>query len=253
MKVSGGLFTRLSISIAMSALVFTYSGCTSHPSRKHQESTTESTRATNPLERRLDGGSYCVQTFTQGPAPTTPMHFSNKVNASDGSTKDYEADLSGDSLNLTMQERHPATDFDRELVAVPGTSGLKIQDGFAETTRTNHYTRADASGWRIGANGIVLGTTPWNLFVQKPTVTQVGTESIAGYDTVKYAVDTTHQTALDKAALIMAASLKDYNITGTAWATKDTNCILQYAIDYEKTEKDGTVSKTHYEGAVTKQ
>ena len=253
MKVNVQLLAKLSMSIAIGALVFVSSGCTSKPSRTNRESTTQASRPTNPLEHHLDGGSYCVQTFTQAAAPPSPLHFSNKVNSSDGSTKDYEADLSGDTLNLTMDERHPASDLDRELASTPGSSGLTIKDGFADTTRTNHYTRADASGWRIGANGIVLGTTPWNLFVQKPTVTQAGTENIAGYDTIKYSVDTTHQTGLDKAALIMAASLKDYNITGTAWATKDTNCILQYAIDYEKTEKDGSVSKTHYEGAVTKQ
>jgi hypothetical protein len=118
---------------------------------------------------------------------------------------------------------------------------------------TNQYTRADESAWRAGANGAALGVAPWGLFVNKPPVTRVGAENVNGYETIKYAVDTTHQSQLDKSALLLANGSKDYNITGTAWATKDTNCILQYVIDFQQDSKDGKVSKTHYEGAVTKQ
>jgi len=46
--------------------------------------------------------------------------------------------------------------------------------------------------------------------------------------------------------LLVASRLKDYSITGTAWATKDTNCVLQYSIDSEMQGKDGKVRKTHY-------
>jgi hypothetical protein len=50
----------------------------------------------------------------------------------------------------------------------------------------------------------------------------------------------------------MLRQLKDYNITGTAWVLKDANCVLQYNIDDEQVGTDGKVSKTHYEGTVTK-
>jgi hypothetical protein len=166
---------------------------------------------------------------------------------------DYEANLSGDNFNLTIRERHPATDVDRQLASVPGAAPIVFHDGFAENTHINHYTRSDASGWRVGANSVVLGASPWQLFINKPTVTRVGTENINGYQTTKYSVDTIHQSQVDKYALLLAGGLKDYNITGTAWATEDTNCILQYAIDFEQDGKDGSVKKTHYEGAVTKQ
>ena len=256
MNVNRKRFSRCWILLAMGLLLLAAQGCTSRSSKRTQEDkTNQSTRTTNPLERQLDGGSYCVQTITQGPPPATPIHFSNKENESDGSSKDFEADLSGDTFDLTFSERHPATDFDRKLnedfakVAPP----TPIKDGFAENTRTNHYTRSDQSGWRVGPNSVALGGTPWGLFVAKPTVTRVGTENINGYDTIKYAVDTTHQSQLEKSAFLLAGGLKDYNITGTAWATKDTNCILQYVIDFEQDGKDGTVSKTHYEGAITKQ
>jgi hypothetical protein len=82
-------------------------------------------------------------------------------------------------------------------------------------------------------------------------VSRVGTENINGYDTIKYAVDTTHQSAVEKSAG-MLRQLKDYNITGTAWVLKDAKCVLQYNIDDEQVGTDGKVSKTHYEGSVAK-
>jgi hypothetical protein len=208
---------------------------------------------TNPMQRQIDGGSYCVQTLAQAPQPPAPLHFSNKEVQSDGSSKDFESDLSGDKLDVTIHERHPATDFDRELNSVKGVEPTPIRDGFAESVRTNHFTRSDASGWTMGANSVVLGATPWALFINKPNVTELGTENVEGFETVKYSVDTTHQTQVDKAALLAAGKLKDYNITGTTWVLKDKNCILQYAIDFQQDESDGKVSKTHYEGKSSRQ
>ncbi len=228
-------------------------GCSAHAGKTSSGNKDKLASTSNPMERQLDGGSYCVQTIAQGPPPSMPLHFSNKESQSDGSSKDFESDLSGDKLDVTIHERHPATDFDRELNTVKGVVPTPIRDGFAESVRTNHFTRSDPSGWTMGANSVVLGVTPWGLFINKPTVTKIGPESVSGFDTVKYAVDTTHQSELDKAALLAAGKLKDYEITGTAWVFKDKNCILQYAIDFEQDEKDGKVSKTHYEGGIARQ
>ena len=105
----------------------------------------------------------------------------------------------------------------------------------------------------MGANSVVLGASPWQLFINKPPVTEVGSDNVAGYQTTKYAIDTTAQARMDKAGLLAAGRLKDYNIVGTAWVLKDKNCILQYTIDFEQDEIDGKVSKTHYEGGIIKQ
>src|SRR5579864_558412 len=61
----------------------------------------------DPAQHHFDGGSYCVQSFMQGSAPPQPLHFSNKVTESDQSlkSKDYEADLSGDSLDIIHRDR----------------------------------------------------------------------------------------------------------------------------------------------------
>lgn len=241
------------------ALLLAAPGCTSRSSKTPPvNKTTESNPAANPAEQ-FPGGTYCVQTIAQGPPPAAPLHFSNKITESDPSSKSkvYQADLSGDTLDIIYHERWLATDEDRKFFAEtrkfedPKTITRDMRDGFAEDTITNHYTRSDDVGWRGGVNRVAQGGTPWGLFIYKPPVSRVGTENINGYDTIKYAVDTTHQSEIDKSAG-MLRQLKDYNITGTAWVLKDANCVVQYNIDDEQVSTDGKVSKTHYEGTVAK-
>src|SRR5262249_11373817 len=108
-----------------------------------------------------------------------------------------------------------------------------------------------------GGKNVVLGAAPWGLFVSKPLSWRVAPENIQGYETIKYAVDTTHQSPSDKAGAIvgsnlMGGNLRDYNLAGAMWVTKDTGCILQYVIDSEKHYRNGTFSRDHYEGTVTR-
>lgn len=209
----------------------------------------------------FDGGTYCVQNFLQGPPLPQPIHFSNKENESDGSSKDFETDLAGDKLDITFhQRRHAAADekstsspaVDNGPIHVPAIN-ITVADGFAEVTQPSHYVRSDAHDWAMGTTVVAQGGTPWGLFIYKPPVTKVGSENVSGFDTDKYAVDTTHQGQLDKSVGLIGGRLKDYNITGTAWVAKQGKCIVQYQIDYEEDGKDGTVRKVRYEGGVTKQ
>lgn len=80
----------------------------------------------------------------------------------------------------------------------------------------------------------------------------VGQESVNGYDTIKYTVDTTKLTAMDKAGWTAGMNAKDYNITATAWITRDTGCMVKFNGDFEVDNKDGSVDKTHYEGDITR-
>jgi hypothetical protein len=237
--------------IAAAYLLLASTGCTGRRSPKTHDNRTAraSASAGDPAENYFDGGSYCMQKFTQGPPSTQPLHFSNKLSNSDGSGKDFEAELSGDKLDQTIEERHPATDEDRKFIQDDRSSVWAVHDGVAEMTITNHYSRSDESGWRVGANGAVLGVAPWGLFIFKPRVSRIGMEQVNGYDTIKYAIDTTQESGMDKAPGLLR-QLKDYNITGTAWVLKETGCVLQYDIEDEQVATDGKVSKTHYEGTV---
>jgi hypothetical protein len=207
----------------------------------------------------FDGGTYCVQALPQAPSMPQAVHFSNKQNGSDGTSKDFESDLAGDKLDVTFRERRHATADDRPVTAAAVNNGpihvpaitITVADGYTETVRTSHFERSDPHDWAMGTTLVAQAGTPWGLFIYKPDVTKVGTESISGFETTKYAVDTTHQSQLEKAAGLMG-QLKDYNIVGNAWVAKQNSCVLQYQIDYEEDAKDGTVQKVHYEGGVTK-
>jgi hypothetical protein len=129
---------------------------------------------------------------------------------------------------------------------------VTVADGYAEIVQVSHYVRSNDHDWNMGATTVAQGGTPWGLFINKPPVTQVATETISGYETTKYAVDTIHQSQLEKSPGLIGGQLKDYNIVGTAWVAKQGTCVLQYQIDYEEDAKDGTVRKVHYEGFVTK-
>lgn len=243
------------------ALLLTLSGCTSKPNSSTSTATAAAAAAVTTVapQNDFDGGTYCVQTFLQGPGPAQPLHFSNKITVSDPSakSKDFEADLSGDSIQLVHHDRWLATEDDRKFFeessrfADPKIIQRVINNGFAEETVTNHPTRSDEVGWRSVTTSIAQGGTPWSLFLYKPPVSRVGTENVNGFDTLKYTVDTTHQSAPEKSASLLR-NVADYNITGTAWVLKDRNCVLQYDITDQEMGKDGKGRTTHYEGSVTK-
>ena len=237
-------------------LMLACSACTSKPN-----TATPKQAAANPASPdHFDGGTYCLQRFLQGPASSQPLHFSNSVIESDPSlkTKDFQADYAGDNVDLVHKEKWLATLEDRQAFQDtkkfddPKVLVRTINGDTEEDTIFNHATRSDQVSWRGVVMGISQGGTPWNLFVSKPPVSRVGAENVNGFDTIKYTVDTTQQSQSDKAALMMFGKLQDYNITGKAWVLKDANCVLQYNIDYQQTAKDGKVSKTHYEGTITK-
>jgi hypothetical protein len=240
-----------SIALIGAVVLLGVAGCRSHSSRRTEAAESESSSV--PASSHPIGGTYCLETFAQGPVQAKTVHFSYKVSESDGSLKEYAGDLAGDNLDSSVHEKRVANDMDREMAADKNLKGPPVVNGFVETTRARHATRSDASGWSMGWGGSVQAVTPWGLFIAKPNVKQVGTESVAGFDSAKYSVDTDGQGQLDKMPLMLAGGLKDYTIKGNAWVDSNQQCILQYIIDYEEVMKDGTVKKTHYEGSTTRQ
>ena len=246
------------IGVLSIGLLLALPACTSKPSPVRADKRSHAAPTNNTADR-FDGGTYCVQTFLQGPAPAQALHFSLKVTESDQTlkSKDFQADLSGDTLYIVHRDQWLATDDDRKFFAEsqkftdPKIVVRAINNGVAEETVTNHVSRSDEVEWRGGVISLAQGGTPWGLFIYKPTVARVGDENVNGYATIKYTVDTTHESEVEKSAGFLRR-LKDYNITGTAWVLKDANCILKYDINDEQVGTDGTVKKTHYEGTVTK-
>lgn len=235
-------------------------GCMSKPKTSTSNSSSTAPTASGPSATHFDGGTYCAQTFLQGPAPAQPLHFSNQIIESDPSakSKDYQADYAGDTVDLVHRDKWLATPEDRQMFQDtakyddPKIVTRAINNGIAEETTTNHATRSDGVSWRGVTTGIAQGGTPWHLFVDKPPVSLVGPETVNGFETLKYTVDTTHEDKIDKGAWLAFNHLQNYDIVGTAWVLKDPPCVLQYNIDYSEIGKDRKTRKTHYEGAVTK-
>jgi hypothetical protein len=180
------------------------------------------------------------------PVPA-PVHFAYKRNDSEGVTKSFEGDLTANTMDLIFFSRQPA---DPDLVSSPG--GYNVHDGVADFTNTTHYTRSDEHQWLIAPTMPVQSAAPWGEFVAKPSIQRAGQESVNGFDTIKYTVDTTHQNSTDKAGARMGLNAKNYDITGTVWVAKDAGCILQWLIDSQTDFNDGKVNKTHYEGTISR-
>jgi hypothetical protein len=240
-----------SVVVFASAALLGMTACRSHSPVKAEEARSESASAPAPMHPI--GGTYCLETFAQGPAQAKSLHFTYKQSESDGSFKEFVGDLAGDNLDSTVHEKRVAGDMDREMANDKSLSAPPVVDGFVETNRSQHSTRSDPSGWSMASGGSVHAFAPWGLFIAKPNVKQVGTENVAGFDAVRYTVDTDGQGQLDKMPLMLAGGLKDYTIKGTTWVDGKQQCILQYNIDYEEVKKDGSVLKTHYEGNTTRQ
>jgi hypothetical protein len=144
---------------------------------------------------------------------------------------------------MSMFKRQPSTPD------LAQNSAYKIHDGFADFTNTFHYSRTEDHDWQMAPTMPVQTSTPWSEFLSKPPIDRAGAETVNGFDTVKYTVDNSKQDLMDRVGF---SGARDYNLTGTVWLTKDSGCILQWAMDSQTTQKDGTISKVHYEGAVTK-
>jgi hypothetical protein len=241
----------------------TFSACNSKPRSPALSNGTPVSQAaanSSASANQFDGGTYCVQTFLERPRPAQSLHFSIQVVESDPSrkSKDFEADYAGDVVDLVHRDRWLATDQDKQFFEDskkfddPKIITRTIHDGVAEETVTNHANRTDEVSWRGVITSMAQGGTPWNLFVDRPKVNPVGRENVNGFETIKYAVDTTHETQSEKAARTAFNRLQNYEIAGTAWVQKDANCVLQYNIDYQETSKEGKVRKTHYEGTTAK-
>ena len=241
----------LSLLVFTSTALMGIGGCRSHPSVKAEGETSET--VSSPATAHPIGGTYCLETFAQGPAPATKIHFTYKERGSDGSIKDFAGDLEGDNLDSTVHEKHVASDMDREMANDKSLSAPPVVDGFVETNRSQHATRSDPSQWEMASGGSVHAFAPWGLFIAKPNVKQVGNENVEGFNAVKYTVDTNGQGQLEKMPLMLEGDLKDYTISGVTWVDSKQLCILKYSIDYEQVKKDGSVEKTHYEGDTTRQ
>jgi hypothetical protein len=218
-----GFRVRSSLAAALVAVLAT--GCSFTPPGKSAERRSQSS-ASQAVRNEFDPGTadFCQETMAKD--PTRPFHFSSlrtQIGTSD--LHSVEADVAPQRIDLTNRTSLGRT--------------------------TNHYQRSDKSGWAAAVT-IMAVSSPWmDRNMAKFNMKKLGSEKINGFDTIKYVVDTRNDSS-NKQGYLQATGLKDYNIVGSLWLTKETGCILKYVIDDTDYGKNGEISKTHYEGGISR-
>lgn len=230
-------------SVAAFAAALLLVACNSGKNVK-QEETKEKAAANNsaPAGNAVIGADYCLQTFMKTPV-AAPVHFAYKTKNSDGEAVTWEGDITASTADMSMLRSQPSTPD------LAQNSAYKVHDGVADFTNTFHYDRSQSHDWQMAPTMPVQSSTPWGEFINKPTIDLAGPDTVNGFATTKFTVDNSKQDLLDRVGF---SGNKDYTVQGTVWLTKDTGCILQWAMDSKTTHKDGTVFTAHYEGTMTK-
>jgi len=162
--------------------------------------------------------------------PPAAMHLSFAESSSDSRSASIEADVTPTMIAYTRRE-----------TSAGQTSASTKKLGIAQLSE-------------MELDFDIMGPVPWHgeLVAAQDAARAEGTENVNRYDTMKYAIDTANEPAAQKATFDSLMGVKDYKIAGTAWIASDSGCLVKYAIDFEKDEKDGSAKKTHFEGNVTR-
>lgn len=173
--------------------------------------------------------SVCLQQAIKN--PKGPFHLSFAQSSSDGKSTSIEADVTRETIDYTKRETSAGQ---------TSTSSKKIE-------------RARLSEMELDFD--IMGPVPWHgeLVAAEDSAKAAGVEDVDGYRALKYAIDTANEPAAERATFDSLMAVEAYKITGAAWVTADTGCLVKYAIDFEQQGKDGSVKKAHFEGTVTKE
>ena len=214
--------------IAMGATLAMASGCNFGSQSKVEEGSAPAVPMTQPNRFNPTGASVCLQQMIKNPPGPFHVSFAEKSSAQDASS--VEADVTPAGIDFTKHE---------------------TMAGQTSTT-TKHLARAQVSEMDIDFG--LMGPVPWHgeLVAAQDATKPADAESVNGYNTVKYAIDTANEPAAQKATFLALMAVKDYRIVGSAWVTTDNGCLVKYAIDLEQDGKDGNVKRTQFEGNVTK-
>ena len=221
-------FARHVMCLAMGTTLAMASGCNfgSQSAAKAGSGTAVPVTQTNRFSPT--GASVCLQRMIKNPPGPFHVSFVEKSSGQDASTVD--ADVT------------PATiDYTKHDTSAGQTS-----------TDTKHLVRAQVTEMEVDFD--LMKPVPWHgeLVAAQDAAKSAGTESVNGYNTIRYSIDTANEPAARKAAFLSLMAVKDYKILGFAWVTSDTGCLVKYTIDFEQDEENGSVKKTHFEGNVTK-
>lgn len=155
--------------------------------------------------------------------PPAPFHYSYKYADASGST-DKEAEITPQAMDITITD--------------------------ASGSHNYHGVRSNEESW----NGAVLDLSSLRItglsarldsLNGSSSIARQGSETVNGYQTTKYAIDTASANSSDKQQFETLFGKGSFE-KGTAWAPED-GCAVKLILDEAIVQTDGSVNKGHYE------
>lgn len=155
----------------------------------------------------------------------SPFHWSFKKIVTPDTNADWEADVTPDAIGGTLID----------------SSG----------TRAIHGARSDQTSW---STAVMILSTPlpastFALVNNSSAVARAGTETVNAVDAIKYGIDTSANTETEASLIRSVLGPKGF-VKGAAWVTRD-GCPVRFVLDVLQQNRDGSVTKEHYELNVT--
>jgi hypothetical protein len=211
------------------SLLLVAAGCSSNPPAKSQETSAPPASGGQSSGGQAAGSQSsrpsleCYADRTRS-APA-PFHLSWKLDEGNQHS-DWEADITANTIDGTWTS----------------SSG----------TRKIHGVRSELSSWQAAFATFPFGSESGHFRMYNGTsaMTSQGRESVNGYDTTKYSIDTSRAGPMDAQVIRMAMGAKGY-AKGTAWAD-ETGCVVKFILDEAYQQPDGSLDLEHRDVGMTK-
>jgi hypothetical protein len=155
--------------------------------------------------------------------PAEAFHYSYKYSDSTGTLRNDEADITPQTMDITVQDKSGSHKY--------------------------HGIRSDEGSWStavldLGHLGFTAMTGRLVPLQGTSAIAPQGSESINGYSTTKYAIDTGNASSSDKNKIQTLLGNGSFE-KGTAWVAAD-GCAAKLVLD-EGVWRDGSINKDHFE------
>jgi hypothetical protein len=204
--------TKFMIHSMIAASLITVAACNSTPSSKSAGAASDSAGA------RVD--LLCIGDRISNPPES--FHYSYKHEDASGSTEN-EADITPQTMDITIRDK----------------SGSHQYHGVRSDETSWNRAVLDLSNLHITAMSSVLVTLN-----DSSAIVRHGSESMNGYDTTKFSIDTANASSSDKRKFETLFGNGSFE-KGTVWAPHD-GCAVKLVLD-EAVQFGGNLKKAHYE------
>ncbi len=156
-------------------------------------------------------------------------------------------------FHYTYKYSGTAGSIDNEAEITPQAMEIISKDGSG--SHTYHGVRSDENSWNAAALTLAsLRFTGLSARIDALNGTSAlvrqGTESVNGYNTTKYGIDTTSSKGSDRQQFETLFNKGSFE-KGTIWVPSD-GCAVKMILDEAIVQNDGSVDNAHYELAMVK-